>query len=78
STLSIAFFYFSDFKACSKLEGISSEQILTANAFALLDRFPSAMLAIGYLAPIVLVELCLILAKEHTFLALPLHVPAKF
>nr|GEU83660.1 retrotransposon Gag domain, retroviral aspartyl protease [Tanacetum cinerariifolium] len=81
-----AFFYFSDFKACSKHEGISSEQSFTANAFALLDRFLSAMLAIGYLAPlvvflesIVLVELlCLILAEEHTFLTLPLHVPAKF
>nr|GFD52250.1 hypothetical protein [Tanacetum cinerariifolium] len=50
---SIAFFYFFDFKACSKLEGISSKQRLIVNAFTLLERFPPAMLAIGYLAPLV-------------------------
>nr|GEX75375.1 reverse transcriptase domain-containing protein [Tanacetum cinerariifolium] len=53
-------------EACSKLEGISFEQSLTANTFALLDRFPSAMLAIGYLAPLV------VFSEEYRFGGTPL------
>ncbi|GJX90977.1 hypothetical protein Tco_0344303 [Tanacetum coccineum] len=62
----MAFFYFSDFKACSTFDGASYEYKLAKNAFASLDRFPLAMLATGY------IELMEVFSRVYHFGGIPL------